>query len=388
MKSSNILVFGAGELQISLINCCKSLNLFVVLIDPNNQAAARDLADVFVVVDGDDFEKTCKVVEEYSISGIVTAATDKPLVMMARIAEKYNFPFYSLQTARNSTDKFLMKGVFQKFGIPCASGKLISSGQDIKRFPVILKPVDNSGSRGVFYCDNKEEVQYYIDQSLSFSKAKQILCEEVLEGQEYSVEAVHAESETSVIQITQKSTTSLPYNVELAHTAPAELGSDQVLEIKQLIDNIGHAFQFRNCISHTELKFTKEGIKIIETSPRLGGDFITSHLVPLSSGINIEEILVKMALRQKFEIPSSQERPSGIFYLNFELGTWIGPENLDLSLFESVIDFSIQLKQNQELPDIKNSLDRYGYVILSAQSMDKVKSEKNRIFKHLSNYVK
>src|SRR5690606_38028750 len=79
MKSDHILVFGAGVLQKSLINCCKKLNLFVVLIDPNPEAEARDMGDAFVTVDGNDFNATCSVVEQYSITGIVTAATDKPL---------------------------------------------------------------------------------------------------------------------------------------------------------------------------------------------------------------------------------------------------------------------------------------------------------------------
>ena len=388
MKSDHILVFGAGVLQKSLINCCKKLDLFVVLIDPNPEAEARDMGDAFVAVNGNDFNATCSVIEQYSITGIITAATDKPLVMMARIAEKYELPFFSVETAQNTTDKFKMKQLFQRSGLPCANGDMISSADEVSVFPVIVKPVDNSGSRGVFYCDNKAVLHDFIAQALSYSKAGQVLCEEVLEGPEYSVEAIHTNESTTIVQITQKSTTAFPYNVELGHTAPADISEDIELVIKRIIFKLAAAFNYKNCVSHTELKLTKDGVKIIETSPRLGGDFITSHLVPLSSNINLEEALINLALGKKAELAKPQKNPAGIFYFQFKMGKWTGSEQPDLFQFNGVKEFSFLLKPNQRINEIKNSLDRYGYIILAAETMEQVISEKNRIFKHLSNYVK
>ena len=98
MKSNkSILVFGCGELQQSIIGRAHKKGLFVVGIDPCADAYCKDDTDAFEVVGGQDFEGTCAVVEKYGIEAIVTAATDKPLVMMARIAEKYGFPFFSVE---------------------------------------------------------------------------------------------------------------------------------------------------------------------------------------------------------------------------------------------------------------------------------------------------
>lgn len=149
MKSNkSILVFGCGELQQSIIGKAHKKGLFVVGIDPCADAYCKDDTDAFEVVGGQDFEGTSAVVEKYGIDAIVTAATDKPLVMMARIAEKYGFPFFSVDTARWSTDKFLMKERFELGGIPHARGRLISKLEDAEDlvYPVIVKPRDNSGA--------------------------------------------------------------------------------------------------------------------------------------------------------------------------------------------------------------------------------------------------
>ena len=95
-----VLFFGVGPLQKSIIVRGQKLGLFTVGIDPCEDAMCRDCVDAFEVVGGQDFEGTCAVVDKFGIDAIVTAATDKPLVMMSRVAEKYGFPFYSVETAQ------------------------------------------------------------------------------------------------------------------------------------------------------------------------------------------------------------------------------------------------------------------------------------------------
>ncbi len=108
-------------------------------------ATCKDLVNISKNVDGRDFEATLKVAKKYNVSGVITAATDKPLVMMALVAEALHLPFYSVETAKISTDKYLMKKAFLKANINCAKGKLIYSAKETHdlKFPVILKPRNN-----------------------------------------------------------------------------------------------------------------------------------------------------------------------------------------------------------------------------------------------------
>lgn len=193
MNKKSILVFGVGKLQQSIISRAKRMNLFVVGIDPCVDAYSKSDCDAFEVVGGQDFNGTIAVAKKYDVSAIVTAATDKPLVMMARVAKELHLPFFSQETAEYSTDKYQMKQRFIEGGVPCAHGRLIHIANDAKdlSFPLICKPRDNSGSRGVKLCRNLSELDTCIKEAFEVSRLDTVLVEEFIEGREFSIESLH-----------------------------------------------------------------------------------------------------------------------------------------------------------------------------------------------------
>ena len=425
-KQKAVLIFGVGPLQESIINRAKLMGLYTVGIDPAEDAACRNVVDAFEIVGGQDYDGTCAVVEKYSIDAIVTAATDKPLVMMARIAEKYHFPFYSVETAQWSTDKFQMKQRFE-FGdvshargvllrasdishLPLAVGnqkepiangqqptascqKLIANGQQLY-YPVIVKPRDNSGSRGVKLCRNREELAASMNEAFEVSKMDTVLVEEFIEGPEYSIEALHyndlshspfvvsgneptansQQPRAKVIQFTEKKTTEFPYNVELGHIQPANISEENKQKIREIISKIGAALHFENCPSHTELKINERGIFVIETSPRLGGDYITSTLTPLSTGVNMEDELLKIALGEQIHPQPEQIQFSGVRFFAFEEGSAIKhvPDVEFVKNWPHVVDFSFNLKEGANVNRITSSLNRYGHLTLIAGNRESI----------------
>ena len=368
-----VLVFGCGELQKSIIGRAHKMGLFVVGIDPCQDAFCKDDTDAFEVVGGQDFEGTCAVVEKYGIDAIVTAATDKPLVMMARIAEKYGFPFFSVDTARWSTDKFLMKERFELGGIPHARGRLISRAEDAEGlvYPVIVKPRDNSGSRGVKLCRTKEELEQSMAEALEYSKLDSVLVEEFIEGPEYSLEGLHNDGKSEVIQFTEKKTTEFPYNVELGHKQPADLSEEQQDAIREIVFKIGEALKFENCPSHTELKINERGVFVIETSPRLGGDFITSVLVPLSTGINMEDQLLHIALGQGIDTQTGRNnKASGVCFISLPCGIIASIDSAinEVGRWPNVSSFAYHFRVGDQIHPITSSLNRYGQFIVWGES--------------------
>ncbi len=388
----SILIFGMGQLQQSLIERCKLKGLYTVGIDPNLNADCKNLVDAFEVVAGNDFDTTLAVAKKYDVSGVITAATDKPLVMMARIAKELSLPFFSEKTAIISTDKLLMKQQFIETGIPCANGFVINDISKLTEFdvsfPVIVKPRDNSGSRGVIYCINMKSLNKAVTEALQFTQKGNVLVEEFIEGKEFSVEGIHHNGQHHVIQITEKTTTDFPYNVELCHVQPADLTEIQQSQVKALIHEVAQALKFDNCASHTEIKINSKGIFVIETSPRLGGDFISSTLVPLSTGINMEDIVIDIStnnlIKTKYFLPTSN-RCSGIIYFELPEG-----EIESLSVFNFLNDITeihkwkFHLKVGDKINKITSSLNRYGYVILSATDKKILNNRLNTIKKSLN----
>ena len=387
-EKKKVLIFGVGELQRSIILRAKRMGLYTIGIDPCADAVCRDDVDAFEVVPGQDYEGHCAVIEKYGIDAIVTAATDKPLVMMARMAEKYGFPFYSVETAQWSTDKFQMKKRFELGGVPHAQGRLISKVEEAEGlvFPVIVKPRDNSGSRGVKLCRDKNELQISIDEALENSKLDTVLVEEFIEGPEYSIESLHHDGKSEVIQFTEKKTTEFPYNVELGHIQPANISEENQQKIRKIVSKIGKAMNYVNCPSHTELKINERGIFVIETSPRLGGDYITSTLTPLSTGVNLEDELLKIALGETINPQPKAVQYSGVRFFDFKEGSVIKhvPDETFVKAWPHVVDFSFNLKEGQIVNHITSSLNRYGHLTLTAGNRDAIEEAFDKYEKVIS----
>ena len=371
-----VLIFGVGPLQKSIIGRAQKMGLYTVGIDPCEDATCKDCVDAFEVIGGQDYEGTCAVVDKYSIDAIVTAATDKPLVMMARIAEKYGFPFYSVETAEWSTDKFQMKQRFMEGDVPCAKGRLVKSVSEVEDFeyPVIIKPRDNSGSRGVKLCRNKEELEASMSEALEVSKLDTVLVEEFIDGPEYSIESLHHDGKSEVIQFTEKKTTEFPYNVELGHIQPANISEENKQKIREIIFKIGKALNFENCPSHTELKINERGIFVIETSPRLGGDYITSTLTPLSTGVNLEDELLKISLGESINPQPKAVQYSGVRFFSFDEGSVIKhvPNEELVKGWPHVVGFSFNLQKGEKVHQITSSLNRYGHITLIAGNRESI----------------
>lgn len=380
MANQHILVFGGGALQTSLIQECKNHHLITVVIDPDPDAPGKALADTFECIPPNDFVRTCEVVERNHIDAIITAATDKPLVMMAEIAKKYGFPFISAATALLSTDKWLMKEALIKNNIPCAKGSLVHKIDDEMDFPLILKPRDSSGSKGVVYCENQKDASQALAEILSFSKHSSALAEKVIRGKEYSIEALHFNGQDKVIQITEKHITPPPYFVELAHIQPCGLPAFMIDQINLLTKKIASAFGFTNCASHNEIKIYKDNIKVIEVSPRLGGDYITSMLVPLSTGINMEESLIQIALGISPVLKLPFDRSVGVFYFNFEGAQFKAIPATEEICQSGLKQLCFSLPSEKVAPKIKSSHDRYGHVILQHNSRQELLHLKKEIF--------
>lgn len=393
MDKKSILVFGVGELQQSIISRAKKMNLYVVGIDPCEDAYCKEYCDAFEVVGGQDFDGTIAVAKKHNVSAIVTAATDKPLVMMARVAKELHLPFFSQETAEWSTDKFQMKQRFIEGGVPCARGRLIHNAEEAKElyFPIICKPRDNSGSRGVKLCRDLSELDTCIKEAFEVSKLDTVLVEEFIEGREFSIESLHFEGKSEVIQFTEKKTTEFPYNVELGHKQPANLTEDQRNQIRDIIVKIAHCMHFENCPSHTELKVNDRGIFVIETSPRLGGDYITSTLTPLSTGINLEDQLLHIALGEKVDITTGRvDKASAVCFLSLPEGkvTAIDSKINEVYSWPNVHSFQLKLKVGDTVNKITSSLNRYGQFIVTGDSRENVDTLVEKYERQINQLIK
>jgi carbamoyl-phosphate synthase large subunit len=197
------------------------------------------------------------------------------------------------------------------------------------------------------------------------------IIEEFIEGDEISVEGIVQNHTVEIIQLTDKMVTDPPYNVELGHIQPSRY--EYLKEkIRSVLQKVVTDSGLNDCAIHPELKIKDDEITIIEIGPRLGGDFITSHLVPLSTGINMEELVIKIATGTPFTL-TMKEMAAMVSYLNFETGckvTNILSLNNIRETFGHVVDYQFTLRIGESIPLITNSLNRYGHFIVQSAKAD------------------
>lgn len=321
---------------------------------------------------------------------------EKPLLMMAEIAEKYNFPFPTVDSVRNARNKYLMKNCFLENGVPCAKGILIIDNGELGSidvnnigYPCIMKPADAFSSRGVYVVNSKEEIKNNWQTTSNFSSDGSVIIEEFLKGDEVSVEGVIYDNQTKIIQITDKLITEYPYTVELGHFQPSKYSETHFDKIFSIVKSGNKSLGLNNCAFHAELKIDDNSIKIVEIGARLGGDFITSHLVPLSTGVNIEGIAIDISLGNRPSIESGFSEGSAIVYLDLPEGKIREIGNIDkLYKDESIKKIKLFVNEGDRVKKIKDSSDRSGYVIVQGKTAEIAKEIAIRIIQYIKNNIK
>ena len=190
-------------------------------------------------------------------------------------------------------------------------------------------------------------------------------------GAEVSVEAMTVEGKTHIITITDKYITPPPYFVELAHCEPSILPEEVQEQIKEVALRAVEAIGLRSGASHTEIKVTKEGPKVVELAARLGGDFITSKLVPLSTGVDMVGASVELAAGMKPDISPKWRKGAAIHFLQAGEGAGVirnvfVPEEARRK--KGVEEIVLYKKAGEEVHGTRSSNDRLGHVITVADT--------------------
>lgn len=377
-----IMILGASILQLPAIRKAKEMGLQVITVDMDENAIGfKEEGIICEVISTIDSEKILEAAKKHNIDGIMTLASDMPMRSVAIVAKEMGLVGITEQTALNATNKAEMRQCLKESGVPIPQFFRVSSKEEYEeaidyfktsKLKCIVKPADNSGSRGVDLLSDlsdEELISRAYEYSKSYSRGGDIVVEEYMEGLEVSVETLSVDGECHIIQITDKLTTGAPYFVEMGHSEPSAQPEDIKVRISEVASAAVKAIGIENGPSHTEIKVTKDGPKIVELGARLGGDNITTHLVPLSTGVDMVECCIKIALGEKPDLERKCELGSAIRYFKTEKGiitNIIGIE--DAKKLYGVMQVSIVHGIGEKVSEIKNSIDRIGFVIAQGEN--------------------
>lgn len=347
-----------------LVLKAKEMGLESVCFAWEEGAVCKDVCDHFYPVSTVDKDEILRICREIKIDGITTIASDVAVLTVNYVAEKMGLAGNPDKYSETATNKYLMRQCFMDNNVPspkfCLTEGTIPELVSSFRYPVIVKPTDRSGSRGVEKVDSSEGLQVAIERACKESFQKKAVIEEFVEGREISVESISYKGKHYVLQITDKVTTEAPFFVELEHHQPSSLTDDIKQRVKGIVLNALTALHIQYGASHAELKITKDGnIRVIEIGARMGGDFIGSDLVKLSTGYDFLRGVIEVALGDFKEPVITENSCSGVYFLCKET------ERLK-TIIENYKNYPEIVKAeitDTELRNIECSADRSGYFI-------------------------
>ncbi|MCM1267690.1 MAG: ATP-grasp domain-containing protein [Bacteroidales bacterium] len=411
-----MMILGAGPLQIPAIEKAKALGYQIISVDYDENAPGFALADVKLLVSTLDQEEVYRQALRYQPDVVITSTSDGPVRTAAYVNEKLGKkPDLSYESAQCATIKSKMRDRLKACGVPIPE---YFAAEDFETFRkaaealhghCIVKPADNAGSRGVVLmepeawqdCDIRtrisgegarmqgqpENAETRIEQRETYDRAIYRYCmensrngtvmvEEVMTGPEVSVEALVIGGEPHIITVTDKYITQPPYFVELAHCEPSILEAHTIEEIEAVAAQAIRAIGIENAPAHVEIKVTEDGPKIVELAARLGGDFITSRLVPLSTGIDLVGASVLLATGEKPDLTPKRKQGAAIHFIH------AGQEGVlsKVVLPETgvgrpgVEEIALYKKLGETVSGTRSSNDRLGHVITTGATAEEAKA--------------
>lgn len=380
--NKKLMILGASILQLPAIIEAKKIGLDVIVCDMDpNAIGFKESGIVKEYVSTIDTEKILEIAKKNEINGIMTLATDLPMRSVAAVCKNMSLAGIDEDTAFKATNKYAMRMALKEHAVPIPAfykasnyKEFIESVNKFNSF-FIVKPADNSGSKGVCLVEagaSKEKLLEIYEYSHGFSRNGDIIIEEYMKGPEVSVETISYNGKCKIIQITDKLTTGSPYFVEMGHSQPSCLDDNTLKEIEKITVEANEAVGIEVGPSHTEIIVTKDGPKIVELGARLGGDNITTHLVPLSTGVNMVNACIKIALNEEPDIVSKYKMGSAIRYFKQRPGLIKSIEGLEeANKIVGIKQISVVHYEGYRLSEINCSGSRMGFVIAQADTANK-----------------
>ena len=294
----NLAIIGASYLQLPLIMKAKEMGLTTHVFAWKTNDVGEKAADYFYPISIVEKERILEVCRDIGICGICSIATDLGAITVNYVAQMLGLTGNSIECTQKSTNKHLMRMAFERNGDPSPKSILADESTNLKNlplsYPVIVKPTDRSGSRGIFKVERFEVLALAVQLATEQSFEKKALIEEFAEGQEYSVEGISYRGKHRILAVTQKYTTGAPHFIETGHLEPAPINENLHRKVIAVVTHALDSLGIANSASHTEID-DQENIKLIEIGDRMGGDCIGSDLVYYSTGIDYVRAVIQLA---------------------------------------------------------------------------------------------
>ncbi len=383
--NKTIMVIGGGLLQAPVINCAKDMGLQVIVTDYNPNTPGMKDAHIPLVMSTKDIEGSVRIARKQNeitpIHGVLTVGTDASMTVAA-VASALNLPGIKFEDARAATNKVKMRTRFKERGVPSPKFFSVWSLSDAKRgckelgFPVVLKPSDNMGARGVMRIDHANQISDAFRFAKNASPSGELIIEEFMEGPELSMDAIIYNGEITFTGIADRIIEMPPHFIETGHNMPSAMSQEIIDEAKEVMSQGIRALGIDTGAAKGDIKVTPHGVMIGELAARLSGGFMSAYTYPLSTGVNLMRAMIEVALGQEpGNLEPIKNRVSIERAILAKPGVVKKITGLERALkVRGVEEIFLNIKEGDRITKPRSNVEKAGNIIVVADSLEEAEA--------------
>lgn len=375
-----LLVLGAGFLQAYVIRKARQMGYYVYVLDPVLDSVGFADANEHALINIID-EDACLAYALYKkVDGVLTAATDFAVLSMSRVASEMNLPGIDYKVAQLIKNKAAVrKCLFDAKADDTGYSYEICSEEDIQRvknlvkYPIMLKPVDGSGSRGASKVERPEDFEQACLFAMQGSISHRAVAEPFVVGKEYGVESFVDNGVIHVLAVMQKDMTEPPYYAELGHAIPSGLPIDVENRIKDCVKKALIAMGVNHGSVNMDIIVSEDySVHIVDVGARMGGNLIGSHIIPIGTGVDYMGNMIKAAVGDNTDWnPISNPEPVATKLLALHPGIVKGLPDFNKLENEYGVKIEHHLHIGDTITPYRTNLDGCGYVVATGKRVEK-----------------
>lgn len=382
-----ILIMGAGIYQVPLIKKAKEMGHKAIVVSPPGNYPGLALADEVINLDTRDHIGVLAQAKLIGIDAVLTTGTDVAVPTIGYLVDELGLAGTGYAAAQRSMDKALMKQCFAEHGIQTAKFSVVETLDELKTcademgFPVMVKAVDSSGSRGITQVLTSDVLEAAFYAAKAVSKSKKVIVEQYLKGCEIGAQAIVVGDEVVEVFLHSDEVTPPPISTPIGHAMPLDLDNELVREIKILVANAVRSLGIRDTISNVDLMIVDRQPYVLEIGARMGATCLSEN-ISIYGGFDAYEFILQLALSQKPKLPNEYKKKANAALLLRVITTGrikniLVPEST--KNHSNLVELAIDYQVGDAVRAFSVGPDRVGHIIVEANSYEEANALVNEL---------
>jgi biotin carboxylase len=377
-----VLVLGGSDIQIPLINRIKEMGYYVISCDylPNNPG--HKVSDEFHNISVVDEKKLFNLCKTLKVDAIIPYTSEAAVITSCQVCEKLNLPTNNVEISKIMTKKNLFRDFLTKNGFNVPKYKTTNTYMDAQFFlqeinsDCVIKPVDACGSKGVFKVTVGEDFKEKFEQTMSYSKDKQIIIEQFIKRQGHQIGG-DGFVKDGILEFAcfgdihfSKTNFLLPCSVSLPSTQPKHIIEKIHSTVQELITKVG--------IQMGGLNFDivvdeNENVYLIEIAARNGGNMIP-ELTKYCTGVDMKDFVILSSLGLEYQIPKQfiQQKYFSHYVVHSKQSGRIKKIQISDKLNKCILEYHTNFEEGDYVEKYINSTKRIGLMLLKYETIEQM----------------